>query len=216
MNKTEYLADLATKVVAFKDPINKAGPIVTSPPNPSQSNQAIVAAVEAGANGLGTITSWVAPVITIGPIGVYNELQVRFRVMNLGVVAGPQVYAQDVTETDEETEEVTVVHAAGDPILDDEGNPVVYPDEYAERVLPETVIENPLGDVIDAVAYWETLKADPASPIIEYREIKGEDKRSDLGFYTMKAWVQEGDNVREAVFLTNRDSEGNPQHIEIV
>lgn len=198
MTKDEYLADLATKVVAFKDPINKAGPIVTSPPNPAESNQAIVAAVEAGGNGLGTITTWVAPVITIGPVGVFNETQVRFRVMNLGVVAGPQVDGE------------------GAPVLDGEGNQVVYPAEYAERVLPETNIENPLGDVLDAVAYWQALKEDPASPIIEYREIPGEDKRSDLGFYTMKAWVQDGSNVREAVFLTNRDSEGNPQHIEIV
>lgn len=174
MNKTEYLADLTTKVVAFKDPINKAGPVVTSPPDPSQSNQAVVAAIEAGElSGLGTITSWVAPVITIQPRGVYGELQVRFRVMNLGV-------------------------------------------EGEETVLPETVIENPLGDVIDAVAYWEALKADPASSVVEYREIIGEDKRADLGFDTIKAWVREGDNVREAVFLTNRDSEGNPQHIEIV
>ena len=172
MTKDEYLADLATKVVW--PPVVVAGPVVTSPPDPAQSNQAIVAAIEANeVSGLGTKTTWVAPVVTIGPIGVYNDQQVRFQVLNYGV-------------------------------------------EGAETVLPIDRIENPKGDVFDAVTYWETRKANPADPVLEYREITGEDKRSDLGFYKMKVWFDNGDGTtRESEVLTRRDANGDPETLEI-
>jgi hypothetical protein len=52
---------------------------------------------------------------------------VTFKVFNEGVVAGPQAYAQDVVD-----EEGTVIHAAGDPILDEEGEQVVIDAQNAE------------------------------------------------------------------------------------
>jgi hypothetical protein len=232
---------LQTKVVAFRNPTIKAAAVKSSPPpDGSMENSVLVTAIDNGLNGLGTLTIWTCAVVTIGPIGVYNEETLVFRILNYGVVVNPQldgngVPVQDgngnmiplpqVYKTNVFAEDgVTILHNAGDVILDENDDPVVYPFEYRERVLPEKNIENPLGDVIDAVTYWEGLKADPNSDIVEYREITGADKRSDLGFYPMKAWVKVRDEngdlvdppqVRPAEFLVNRDANGNPQHTEI-
>lgn len=171
MTKDEYLAYLATQVIW--PPVVVAGPINTSPPDPETSNQRIVQRIEAGEiSGVGTVTKWVAPTITIGPIGVFPEKNVRFKVLNYGV-------------------------------------------EGAETVLEEDKIENPKEDVYAAVGYWESRKADPDDPVLEYREITGEDKRSDLGFYKMKVWFKEDNGVRESEVLTRRGADGLPETHEV-
>ena len=53
-----------------------------------------------------------------------------FLVLNEGVVAGPQTYANDVFD---DSEPPVLIHAAGDPVLDGEGNQIVIAPEDAEQ-----------------------------------------------------------------------------------
>lgn len=187
MNITELVADLQTKCVWVGTPSRVANS--PSYPNPE---------------------SWTIPVIQIGAGGTYQTMDnYRFTVLNKGMVAGPQVYASDVLDEND-----VVIHAAGDPILDENGDQVVIPPQLAETCLINQQILTPVGDTMTAVAYLEAERA--KGTWLRYVEDDQGPKRPDLSFFAIKAFVDNGGNVSEKRFLIAYDDQGNPFHTEIV
>jgi hypothetical protein len=188
MNTAELLADLQTKCVWVGTMQRQQG----SP--------------------VGPVEEWTVPVIQIQGEGTYSKpTAFRFTVLNNGVVAGPQTYAADVLDMDG----VTVLHAAGDPVLDENGDQVVVPPQAAETVLVNQQIKTPVTDTMMAVGYLEAQRL--AGTWLRYVEDDAGPKRPDLKFFAIKAWVDNGNGtVSEKRYMVAYDDQGQPFHTEIV
>ncbi len=119
------------------------------------------------------------PTIQIRGVDKTQGVSVIYRVLNPGKVAGPQVYAEDVLDEDG----ITVLHAAGDPVLDEDGNQVVLSEAEAEQATfvsgqPDLPVDkNALGmqflasKVLDGtIAGFELLKSRPDLGIFSFFE----------------------------------------------
>lgn len=85
-------------------------------------------------------------------------------------------------------------------------------EEETCRVLEQ--LPDPVDDTLVAVGYLENLVAQ--NVWVKYVENKEEPKRPDLDFFSVTAYVPDGDNVAKKDYLITYDSEGNPVHTEIV
>jgi len=133
VNIQELVADLETKSVWVGTAQRKAGSDVYPLPE-----------------------NWTIPVIPYkaNAEGLYPPpTAFRFTVLNRGVVAGPQTYAQDVYDVDG----TTILHNAGDPVLDEQGNPVVIAPEDAETVLVERELDKEPVLFAQVQTYLNTL-----------------------------------------------------------
>lgn len=185
MTEAEFLADLQTKVLYM------GGVSMLDNANPSASTlHKKVDIVELGLRG------------TAKPMRSY-----QYTVVNAGKVAGPQFYEADVRD-----ENGNIVHAAGDPILDSDGNQVTLSAFEAENAYPAQPIDLPVGDALLAVQYLESLKANGTVNAYEY-----ESGRSDLGHFFAKVWVENQDGTEsEQRIRVSYDAQGNPSHKVVV
>ena len=164
MTEAEFLADLRTKVYwmgkTADNPRSNAG-------SAAGIEEKQVQISEVGLKGTAKQVSWL-------PYTVYNR----------GVVAGPQTYAEDVFETDEEGVPVdppVLLHAAGDPVLDENGDQIVIPELLAERVAPARTIDLPLAQTLFGIQFltdgitngdwsnFDLIRSVPEYNFIEFR-----------------------------------------------
>jgi len=185
MTEQEFLADLQTKVLFM------GAPMLMDNANPTDA-----------------VLNKKVPIVELGLRGTAKALRMhQYTVVNAGKVAGPQFYEADVLD-----ETGAVLHAAGDPILDANGDQVVLSALEAENAYPVSPIELPVGDALLAVQYLETQKQLGTWTAYEY-----ESGRSDLGHFFAKVWVANQDGTEsEKRIRVAYDAAGNPSHAEVV
>ena len=201
MTEAEFLAQLAQDCVLVGSPSHATNSAKTGP-----------------------LQEKVVPTIQVGPAGTFTPgRNMRYTLLNAGKVAGPQTYAADEYSEDATFDEDgnlltgTLLHSAGDPVMDDQDPPqqVVIPAEAAERVLPADYVATPVPATQRAVIYLETQKA--IGTWFRYVEDDAGPKRPDLGFFAIRAWVDNGNGtVSEKRFLISEDDQGTASHSEIV
>lgn len=136
MTEAEFLLDLRTKVFDMGDPVEIA--------HKENVREMKVRIVEMDQKGLAKSNAWYP-----------------YQVLNTGKVAGPQVYEADVLEEDPETGEPVdppvVIHAAGDPKLDENGDQIVLSPLEAELAFAEREITLPVDKGLVGATYLQGL-----------------------------------------------------------
>lgn len=185
MNKSELLAQLALEVEEVSDVR-----LLESQP--------------------GNIKYYVALVLKQDGFAVVKQDKIGFFVKNEGVVAGPQTYAADVL-----AEDGALLHSAGDPVLDDQGDQVVIAEADAEKAWAEKAIELPKDKNELGVGYLASKVQ--AGDIIGF---KMTESRPDLGpfsYFVVEVMVNNNDGtVTPANWRVQMDAQGAPFHVVIV
>jgi hypothetical protein len=157
------------------------------------------------------VNKYVATILATTGLDKAQEQNKTFYVVNEGVVAGPQTYATDVLDVDG----VTVLHSAGDPVLDENGEQIVIAEEDAEKAFWQDSLALPKTANARGMAYLAAKVLDGAIIGFTLKE-----SRPDLGifsYFTVEVMKNNGDmTVTPEMWRVQDGPDGQPFHVVIV
>jgi hypothetical protein len=157
------------------------------------------------------VNKYVATILATTGLDKAQEQNKTFYVVNEGVVAGPQTYATDVLDVDG----VTVLHSAGDPVLDENGEQIVIAEEDAEKAFWQDSLTLPKTANARGMAYLAAKVLDGTIIGFTLKE-----SRPDLGifsYFTVEVMKNNGDmTVTPEMWRVQDGPDGQPFHVVIV